>query len=110
MISGKLRASMTTAAVLLLAIPAAGLAAPPNQSDDRAVTVSYADLDINSEAGAKVLYARLKRASEDVCGVAPYLESGSLTKTRKAKLCYAETLGSAVDSIDSDLLTSIHKS
>ena len=101
---------MTTAVILLLTIPATGVAASLSQIDDNSITVSYADLDIESEAGAKVLYSRLKRASEDVCGVESYLESGSLTRTRKAKLCYAETLASAVDKLDSELLSSIHNS
>jgi UrcA family protein len=34
-------------------------------------TVSYADLDVSQEPGAKVLLARIKAAAEKVCGPRP---------------------------------------
>ena len=110
MISGKLRKQIFILAVIGLATPMISLAAAPSQIDDTSVNVSYADLNIEAEAGAKVLYARLKRASEQVCSVESHLVLGSLTAVHKAKVCYKDALAAAVAEIDSDTLTNIHSS
>ena len=91
-----------------IALPAIGLAAAPSQIDDVSVRVSYADLDIHSEAGAKVLYSRLKRASEEVCGIQSHVINGSLAATKNARACYREALEVSVKKIDSAALTGIH--
>ena len=80
------------------------------RAEDTSVKVSYEDLNINSEAGARVLYSRLKRASEKVCNVESLTEHGSIERVRDARLCYREVLSSAVENIDSDALTRIHTS
>ncbi|MCK5325442.1 MAG: UrcA family protein [Woeseiaceae bacterium] len=117
MISGKLRKQIFILAAIGLATPMISLAAAPSQIDDTSVNVSYADLNIEAEAGAKVLYARLKRASEQVCSVESHLGwvgarrlLGSLTAVHKAKVCYKDALAAAVAEIDSDTLTNIHSS
>lgn len=101
-----------TGVTLLLAIgvalPAIGLAAAPSHIKDVSVKVTYADLNIHSEAGAKVLYSRLKRASEEVCGVKPHVINGSLAATKNARVCYRETLEASVEKIDSEALSEIH--
>lgn len=91
-----------------IAAPAFGFAAAPTQFDDASVKVSYADLDIHSKAGAAVLYTRLKRASEEVCGIQSHVINGSLTVTLKARACFRETLETSVRKIDSDALQEIH--
>ena len=93
-----------------IAAPAIGFAAAPTQFDDTSVKVSYADLDIHSKAGAKVLYTRLKRASEEVCGIQSHVINGSLAVTLKARTCFHDTLESSVRKIDSDALKEIHAS
>lgn len=93
-----------------LALPAAASAAAPSQIDVAKVSVSFADLNIQNEAGARVLYARLKQASEKVCSVEPYREAGSLSKTAEAEACYSDALDKAVSRIDSDALKKIHSS
>ena len=101
-----------TSLALLLALgatlPAVGLAAASTNTERASVKVSYADLNIHSEAGAKALYARLKSASERVCDVGSFWEHGSITKFRDAKMCYVEVLSQAVENIDSDALSKIH--
>ncbi len=104
------RLTITAFAVIGLALLLVASAGTPSQLDTISVKVSYDDLNINSEAGARVLYARLQSASERVCGVGSILEKGSLSATHGAKTCYLETLDEAVVEIDSDALTSIHKS
>ncbi len=101
-----------TAISLLLALgitlPAIGSAAAPSQFEDVSVRVSYADLNIESEAGAKVLYSRLKHASEKACNVGSYLEDFSVSRAFEAKTCYRNALAKAVENIGSDALTRMH--
>jgi UrcA family protein len=93
-----------------LALPAVVSAGEPGQVEDTSIKVSYEDLNINSEAGARVLYSRLKRASQKACNVESLSEHGSIERVRDAKLCYHEVLSGAVENIDSDALTRIHAS
>ena len=95
-------------AAAAIAAPAIGSAAPPRQLDNSSVTVSYADLDINSEAGAKVLYSRLKRAAEQVCGTRSNTINGSLAQTLRARECFRDALEASVEKLDSDVLEGIH--
>lgn len=106
----KKRTGLSVAAVIAsgLVLPVVGPAATPSHIDDAAVRVSYADLNINNAAGAEVLYARLQRASQEVCGIGPGLDMRSLSETRKARVCYEKSLTAAVNRIDSDALTELH--
>ena len=94
--------------VVGMAVPATSLAAALSQMDKETVQVSYADLNIQSEAGAKVLYTRLKRASQEVCGIQAHVINGSLAATLRARTCFRETLEASVEKIDSDALAEIH--
>lgn len=103
-----------TGIALLIAVgitlPAVASAGAPGQAEDTSIKVSYEDLNIDSAAGARVLYARLKRASEKVCHVGSLAEQGSIERVRNSRVCYDEVLSDAVESIDSDALTRIHAS
>ena len=94
--------------ILGIAVPTTGMAAAPSQINDASVKVSYADLNIQSEAGARVLYTRLKRATEEVCGIQTHVINGSLAATLRARTCFEETLEASVKKIDSDALSKIH--
>ena len=94
--------------MLGMTLPAIGTAAAPSQFEDASVRISYADLDIQSEAGARVLYSRLKRASERACNKSSYWERASISMTVKAEECYREALTNAVESVGSDALKKIH--
>ncbi len=86
------------------------VAATQSQLADGAISVSFADLNIQNEAGARVLYTRLQRATKSVCGVESYRELGSLSRVAAVELCYVETLNEAVSKIDSAELRKIHSS
>ena len=101
-------AFVSVLAAAAIAVPAIGSAAAPTKFDDDSVTVSYADLDIHSEAGARVLYSRLKHASDAVCGIQSHIINGSLAWTLKARQCFRETLDASVEKIDSEALDEIH--
>ena len=109
MIRDKLIVRATAIAISVLAIPMTAIGASPSQFEDVSVKVSFADLDIHTDAGAKALYSRLKRASEVACDVDSYMRSG-LSVYQKARACYEEALDDAVASINSDALQQIHKS
>ena len=91
-----------------ITLPAIAFAGAPSQIEDTSIRVSYEDLNIQSEAGARVLYSRLKRASARACDVESLTEHGSIDRARDAKTCYHEALSNAVENIDSDALTEIH--
>lgn len=90
------------------------LSAPAIASADglkgKAVKVSYTDLDLEKEAGAKTLYRRLQQASKQACGLESLKTAGSVKIMSEMKTCYRTTLNSAVVKVDSDEVTKIHES
>ena len=101
-----------TVALLILGLgaSASAIAALPSQVDVSKVSVSFADLNIENAAGARVLYSRLQQASETVCSFKSYRELGSLSRVAATEQCYVETLNEAVSKIDSAALRKIHSS
>lgn len=95
---------------LALGSPAVAIASPGADDSTERIRVSYADLNIHSKAGAKVLYARLQKASESACSVDTYIRLGSLERLAKTKACYERTLDEFVARIDSAALQRIHSS
>ena len=102
--------SIAALVVFALSASASAIAATPSQFEDGSISVSFADLNIQNSAGAKVLYSRLQRASKSVCNLESFRELGSLSRVAEAEACYAETLDEAVAKIDSDELQAIHSS
>ena len=99
-----------TALILGAGFLASAVAAPPSLYDEIAVKVNYADLNIHNEAGARVLYRRLKSAAEDACGYEAYRKNRSTSHYSTTKECYDEALTQAVNEIDSEALKDIHTS
>ncbi len=77
-------------------------------------SVSYADLNLESEESVRVLYRRLKRASKELCSDTPPKIADSLPKIYQlsngveTRQCYREALSNAVDRFDNEDLTRIH--
>ncbi len=74
-------------------------------------SVSYADLNLESEEGARMLYRRLKRASKELCSTTPPRVAGSVPEIylrEETPQCYREALSDAVDKFDNEDLTRIH--
>ena len=101
-----MRKIIMTGIVALFAFGFGAAAASPFEPEK--VSVSYADLNIENDAGARVLYARLKKASKKVCKVDAHRNTGTLLRSVESQKCYAETLDSAVAEIDSAALRRIH--
>ena len=85
-------------------------AAAPSTINDVSIRISYSDLNIDNDAGAKKLYSRLRNAAEQACGLGSYLDLGSLAAISTAKKCYVELLDKAVTRIDHEQLTRLHES
>lgn len=100
----------TVVLIVALALPLTVYAAAPSHIDDVSVKVSYADLNIDNAAGAKMLYSRLRNAAEQVCGVGSHMKLGSLAAKVRAKECYKESLDKAIAEIDHEQLSRLHES
>ncbi|MEM8817559.1 MAG: UrcA family protein [Pseudomonadota bacterium] len=99
-----------SAIVLGVGFIASAIAAPHSLYEDVTVKVSYEDLNITKEAGARVLYQRLKHATAEVCDMSSFSRDRSLSRVGDAKECYKETLTKAVQKVNSPALTKIHNS
>jgi UrcA family protein len=68
-------------------------------------TVTYDARTLNSEKGARTLYARLRFAAQEVC--AP-LDAQELSRHRLWQACVDNSLESAVLKVNSPLLSAVH--
>jgi UrcA family protein len=104
-----MRTSIASALVLValgfgLTAPAGATVARVNPNDEQTArtTVKYGDLDLKTHEGADALYSRLSVAATRVCDdiMEPYVR---LTRTYRE--CRDDALSSAVQEIDSPLVT-----
>jgi UrcA family protein len=96
-----------------LAVPAmlaaAILAAPTARADAgdyASVTVSFADLDLNTPQGTAALYGRLETASQTVCRS---FEGRGLALRSAHRRCVAGALSAAVGRVGRTQLTAYHE-
>jgi UrcA family protein len=99
---------MISAVIAFLGLPGASNAAQPGVFEPRQMSVSYADLNIESAAGAKVLYGRLQFAAQRVCE--PLDDGQHRTVNFHFQACYRNALDSAVAKINRPTLTAMHSS
>ncbi len=108
------RSFVATFVVIFLSGPAVVLANTTSYFEVGKASVSYADLNLESEEGVRVLYRRLKRASKELCSDAPPRVAGSVPKIYQlsngveTRQCYREALSNAVDKFDNEDLTRSH--
>ncbi len=107
--SNYVRKLLIASAIFVLGVPAIASAVPHSDESERAsVRVSYADLNLSSEAGLLTLYSRLRAASHTVCGSRSLLGVGSLAQLAKIKSCYRNALSKAVAKFNNAELNEIH--
>ncbi len=105
---------VATFVMIVLGGPAAVLADTTSYFEVGKASVSYADLDLESEEGVHVLYRRLQRASSNLCSDSPPKVAGSLQivfqhgNTQETRRCFREALSNAIDKFDNNDLTRIH--
>ncbi len=94
-------------AASLLALGCAAIDSKAHAADahEPSKTVTYGDLNLDTEQGAKVLYARLRRAAEDVC--LP-LEGRDLARRSNWQRCFDNAVTSAVAQVNKTTVTALH--
>jgi len=108
--SNYVRKLLIASAVLVLGIPTIASAAPPiNDEGEPVVRVSYADLNLSSQAGLVALYKRLQGASNAVCGPRSITEAGSLRAANYNRQCYRDVLTKSVAKFNNAKLDEIHE-
>jgi len=91
----------SAAAIAILALCAVGGMSHADDARDLPTrSVSYADLNLDTEAGAEQLYFRLRRASLAVCNVESLQKKGSVKAVRQARACYEDAMESAMDALN----------
>jgi UrcA family protein len=78
-------------------------AAEPAQS--YTTIVSYGDLNLDSEQGAKVLYGRIRGAAGSVCSS---LEGRGLTEKKIWQGCFDNAVANAVGQVNKARVTALH--
>lgn len=86
-----------------LAIGNKALAAETLQYDT--AIVAFGDLNLDSQQGLKVLYARLRNGAEDVCSA---FEGRDLFFKKVWQTCFDKAVASAVAQVNRTGLTSLH--
>jgi UrcA family protein len=98
------------AAILLCGAIALGTLQVTAQAADGALPskkVSYADLDISTPAGAKVLYGRIKVAARHVCALNGYNDLGEMQWVNQ---CTERAIDRAVKDVGSPELSALRPS
>lgn len=95
---------LSVCAFIALAQPASAA----SWSDQRSVRISTAQYDLTDEAGAAVMYRRLRSAARIVCGSADHRRV-SLSERAAFGICFNETLEEAVATLDAPLVSARHE-
>jgi len=98
-------ASMLAAGLFTLICAASGGAAVAAEPTPLTKIVHYGDLNLDSEQGARVLYARLRGAAVQVC--AP-LESIEMSRRHLWANCFNNDIANAVVAVDKTTLSALH--
>ena len=94
--------ALVAVATLGIAFFAAGARADDAQVGVPTRKVSYADLNLDTEAGAKVLYQRIRDAAERVCGD---VDSRQMDVAFAAKTCMDRAIVASVRQVNAARLT-----
>jgi UrcA family protein len=95
------------AGAALLASGSAFALGPGKEASER-LPVSYADLDLAHEDGARALLGRIESAAERVCGTVSIREG--VRRYQEARRCFDAAVDEAVRLVDSDQLERVHGS
>lgn len=89
-----------TAVAALAVLPAAAASLDPPQA-----TIQYGDLNLDNPRGAEMLYARIRRAAESVCG---QFERDRLNLHEKREACIDQAISGAVTKVNAPVLSAVH--
>jgi UrcA family protein len=88
--------------VMGVAVAAAMLVGVAQGAEAPTKTVRYQDLNLNTEAGVKVLYKRIHGAANVVCGD---YDARDLVLARAHKACVDRAVADAVAAVNNQMLT-----
>jgi UrcA family protein len=94
--------NVTNVLVAVAAMSAAMLVGVVHAAEVPARAVTYRDLNLNTEAGAKVLYQRIHGAANEVCG---NVEVRDLPGVRAHEACIEKAVSDAVAAVNNQRLT-----
>jgi UrcA family protein len=101
------KSAISPSAVVLVS-PAIGLKGTPGSFESTRITVSYADLNLESDEDVQVLYRLLQRASKEACNGGKLKYRRSVILKSSSLRCYRKSLSNAVSKIDNENLTRFH--
>ena len=90
------------AAIALAAAASSATAATPS-TDDVSVKVSYEGIDLNSDAGHKIMVARITQAARQICGAQP--DKWLFDASRAYDSCMTSVTDRALGQLDSAKLS-----
>ena len=96
---------LATVTVLSVATFAISAHADESLGGVPARTVHYSDLNLNTQAGAEVLYRRIRITAEEVCGD---VSSPELARAALAKACVKRAVGASIRAVNNPRLTNIY--
>jgi UrcA family protein len=94
--------TLAAVAAICMASVAVGAHADETVNGVPARTVHYSDLNLNTQAGAAILYKRIRNAAEQVCGD---VGSRELAQAMAAKACVNRAIYASVRSMNNLMLT-----
>ncbi len=105
------------ALVVLIALSAAATTARADSAREMALQlatsktafVSFRDLDLSSDAGAQVLYGRIKQAARGLCGPEEQYLRPPLRRAHRLAQCYRAAVDRAVIRANLERLTAVHR-
>jgi UrcA family protein len=90
----------------LLATAALAIAGTASaQADDPSIHVSYADLNLHSQQGARAILGRIEDAADQVCGGQPDMRQ--LTERALYQACRRQAVEHAVRDLDAPVVTAM---
>lgn len=102
-----LSATIAVGAVILAVGSMTGVAQAQTAASP-ATTVSYADLDLSTADGARVLLKRINAAAKEACGPAPVMSPLTPVAATLHERCIAQAADKAVAEVNAPLLAALH--
>jgi UrcA family protein len=96
---------LATVTVLSVASLAISVHADESIAQVPARTVHYSDLNLNTQAGTEVLYKRIRRAAEQVCGD---VDSRQLKEAAAARACIEQAVIGSIRAVNNPRLTNTY--
>ncbi len=99
--------AMSAVAAIALAAASSATAATPS-TDDVSVKVSYQGIDLNSDAGQKIMVTRITHAARQICGAQP--DKWQFDASRAYDSCMTSVTDRALGQLDSaKVAANVHK-